>query len=180
MKSANLLAATLLFLLSSLGFSEPRPPEVEILDRYLGVWDDTTDPNGTIVTHCEWILDGSFLRHTWTLENADGSSVEIGVSLMSYDRVEKSYRGWTFFSNGVAENGTAIWDEASKTFTWTVHSPVTDLTTTTRVAFPAPGQEITEFTTTDGAGKVVDKNRRKKVRRLDSEPSRKTAGTGSR
>jgi hypothetical protein len=180
MKFATLLAATVSCLLSPVGLAAPRSPEASFLDQYVGVWDDTTDPNATIVTRCEWILDGSFLRHTWTLEKPDGSSLPVGMSMMSYDTVSKSYRGWSFFSNGVAESGPGTWDQAKKTFTWTVRSPVTDLTTVTRVAFVTPNEEIIEFTTTDGTGKLVDKNRRKKVRRPESDPSNKTASLSRR
>ncbi len=135
------------------------------LDRYVGTWEDTSDTSGKISTTCEWILDGSFLRHSWSFDTGTGAPKTIGMQLMSYDATNHIYRAWTFLANGLAQQGEGAWDASSKSFTWTLHEPANGQTVVTKVTFVSDDQEDVMFTSTDKDGNVLTEYSRKKVRR---------------
>jgi hypothetical protein len=143
----------------------PRGEELAALDRYVGVWDDTSDPGGKVTATCEWILEGSFLRHSWTFDSGDGAPKNVGMQLMSYDAAARTFRAWTFYANGIAGQGEGVWDAASKTFTWTLRDPANGQTTVTKITFVGDDQEDCSSITTDRDGKLVSQVTRKKVRR---------------
>ena len=143
--------------------AEPRSPELMALDRYVGNW-ETSGASGRLSTTCEWILDGSFLRHSWSAEAPGGGPKSFGMQLMSYDAEHHIYRAWTFFSNGKARQGEGAWDAASKTFTWTSKDPENGQTGVTKVTFVTDDEQKCVFTLTDRDGKLITDYTIKKVR----------------
>ncbi len=165
MNTLCLVLASVFVLVTSQSFGALRSEELAALDRYVGVWDDTSDPAGKVTITCEWTLDGSFLRHSWIFDSGDGSPKNFGLQLMSYDAADHTFRAWTFYSNGLVLQGEGVWDAPSKTFTWTVHDPATGQTTVSKAAFVGHNQEDFSSKTTDSDGKVLFELKRKKVRR---------------
>jgi hypothetical protein len=132
-------------------------PEQEHLNQYAGNWDGTISsaPGAKIRITCEWILDGTFLRHSLTLEPSPGAP-SIGVlQLMTYDTTKRVYRAWSFYSDGSSVQGEGEWDAASSTFTWTNHDESKGTTTVTKVAFPDSKTESTFTQIKNRDGEVV-------------------------
>ena len=159
----HLFLVALACLCTCSALAEPRAQELVELDRYLGTWNDTTDPAGVITTRCEWILDGRFLRHSWTFDTGTGEPKTVGMQMMSYDAVNHLYRGWTFLSDGRAEQGEGTWDAASSTFTWKARDMSNGQNVVAKATFVGEDEEVVSFTITGSDGKIVSEYRRKKA-----------------
>ena len=125
------LSAILLMLASGLAQAqkpEVNPsPEIKVLDRFIGVWEETVEHKRAawtpepatkkITSTRKWILDGKMIenRGTWMPDNVKF------LHLMSYDPKRSEYRQWYFDANNPASLGEdrGHWDEATKTLTWT-------------------------------------------------------------
>ena len=81
-------------------------PELQALSSYIGTWDDAITSKDSPFTKGEstaqWILDGRFLQQSGSVTSADGAIVLKFTTLMTYDQEEKTYRTWSFLSNGTA------------------------------------------------------------------------------
>lgn len=67
----------------------------------------------------EWVLDGRFLKFTFTDEGTDRSPKYSGTLMMTYDVDKKTYRYWSFFSDGASLECLGDWDAETRTMTWT-------------------------------------------------------------
>ena len=132
-------------------------PELEALSHYVGQWDVVvTSPNMPNLkgqAAAEWILNGRFVEQTGTLESADGSTVLKLKTLMTYDPKAKSYRMWSFFSNGTVIDATGTWDAEKKTMT-SIHRE-DGTTTTTTADFSKEKTEQWKIVTTNAQNRVV-------------------------
>ena len=147
--------------------ADPAPdvPELKVLNHYVGRWTGelTTKPVGTVPggtskgsSQSEWVHDGRFVRQTWTLDGGPTFPKMSGSTMMTYDPGRKTYRGWTFFSNGHTSESTGTWDARTRTMTWSARDAHTGLTTTTTATFTADGTtEQWTIVEKDRAGKVV-------------------------
>jgi hypothetical protein len=111
--------------------------------------------SGKGTTTAEWVLNGRFLRQTWTLKLEDGSPATEGTTFMTYDPRKRVYRSWMFNSTGSASESEGTWDEKSRTMTSTMRNAEEGTTTTVKATFAAEGTETWSFTTRDRDGKVV-------------------------
>jgi hypothetical protein len=101
----------------------PKPPELKVLDRYLGTWDTETvnkvaewNPKEMRIAARftnEWVLDGRFMQ----MKGKSSTGVE-SLQMRTYDPQEKRYRAWVFDSKGTAATSRGTWDEETKTLTW--------------------------------------------------------------
>lgn len=101
----------------------PQSPELKVLDRMIGDWDTKNDSKVAVWTPEEkhwtskltrqWVLDGHFVQ-----ENSQDSTSEEGLSLVTFDSREMTYRGWWFSSEGHTAKNTGTWDEAKQTFSF--------------------------------------------------------------
>jgi hypothetical protein len=123
MKSTTLLLGLVSGLLIS-AYSDaqegsPKPPELKVLERFVGAWDSETvgkpaewTPKGvkqTGTNKYEWVLDGRFMQNTeW---NAEGS---VALGWWTYDTRAKTYRGWFFLSDASIVEWKGRWDEERK------------------------------------------------------------------
>lgn len=99
-----------------------KPPELKVLERFIGKWKIETiskpaewtpkEERFTGTSTNEWVLDGWFQHH----KVKDDQGTE-GIELLTFDPRMKTYRYWSFFSNGLIKEMTGEWDEKSKTFT---------------------------------------------------------------
>ena len=100
-----------------------RSPELQVLDRYIGVWDikNTFKPVGgeevvfNIVSRKSWSLGGSFLRGQDT--NLSIPEAKEFHLLWTYDSVAKNYPA-VFMEGPNRGEFTGIWDEKTKTMHW--------------------------------------------------------------
>lgn len=94
----------------------PKPPELKVLERFVGTWDaemiskpaawTPKEVKTTGTNKYEWVLDGRFLQDTE--QNGDGSEV---FGLWTFDATAKIYRGWFFGSEGNVVEWKGQWDE---------------------------------------------------------------------
>jgi hypothetical protein len=99
------------------------PPELKVLDRYLGTWKTETvkkvaawNPRemrttGTVTN--EWVLNGRFIQQRG--KELNGAE---HIQIRGYDPETKQFRHWHFHSQGSAIAATGSWDQDAMTMTW--------------------------------------------------------------
>jgi len=151
-------------------------PELKLLSQFAGHWDselgvnapgETTGAKTTGKTECQWILDGRFLRQSWSIQPAKGIPAMKGQSIRTYDPQKKKFVAWTFHSSGYTETATGEWDEKAKAFNWMADLPQYQWTTETRSAFPKEGYEEWSIVTKNRQGKVIIDLKGKAMRRTE-------------
>jgi hypothetical protein len=106
----------------------PKPPELKVLDRLIGTWDDETvsrpalwtpkELRGTSKIAREWVLAGRFVQQKSS--NPDGSEMMV---MHTYDAQKKAYRYWVFGSDGNSADATGQWNAAAQTLIWRTELP---------------------------------------------------------
>ena len=117
-----LIAVSLALPHEGAGQSPPKPPELKVLERYIGTWKyefvskaaewNPKEFRYSGTTTNTWILDGHFQQH-----KSKHDTGEEGVDILTYDVRTKTYRMWSFDSAGFSNEFTGVWDENSKTLT---------------------------------------------------------------
>ena len=104
-----------------LGRPQPRPPQLQVLERLQGSWDVTTTTRApkpltaAYVETYEWVLDQRFLRGE-TSRKSDGAQ---DIFMTTYDPATKVYRFWIFNSLGTSiEFPRGTWDEKTQSMEW--------------------------------------------------------------
>lgn len=99
----------------------PKPPELAVLEKFIGTWDTKATikvaewtpkevrTTGTITN--EWVLGGRFVQG----KGSDSLKLHF-VTHWTYDAQRKAYRTWFFDSNGQALEWGGKWDEKAKAF----------------------------------------------------------------
>jgi uncharacterized protein DUF1579 len=120
------------------GRPQPKPPQLQVLERLQGNWDVTTTTRApkaltaTYVETYEWVLDQRFLRGE-TSRKVDGSQ---DIFMTTFDPATKFYRFWIFNSLGVSiEFPRGTWDEKTQSMEWR-SPPQSDLSFFARWTFP--------------------------------------------
>jgi hypothetical protein len=104
----------------------PKPPELKVLERFVGTWDAQSISKPAVWTPeevreefvevRELVLDGWFLEGK--ARAADGKAGHFSW-MMTYDVARKEYRTWLFVTGGFSIQWSGQWDEATKTFSFT-------------------------------------------------------------
>lgn len=120
---AILAAATCCLGYQSSAAEPATPPELKLLERFVGTWDcevvvkpavwTPKEKREKSVEDNEMALDGWFLRGT--SKTTDGKTNAILMN--TYDPVKKEYRIWRFTPGGSYEELTGQWDETTATLT---------------------------------------------------------------
>jgi hypothetical protein len=93
----------------------PGVPELKILQKFFGTWEGSVgNSEETIHARREWILDGRFLRHEFTLSNGAVS----GTIFRSYDTRQKHYVMVFLDSTGNTSHLTGQWSPEQNTLTF--------------------------------------------------------------
>jgi hypothetical protein len=118
-----LAAATCCLGLQSSAAEPTKPPELKLLEKFVGTWDcevvvkpavwTPKEKREKSVEVNEMSLDGWFLHGT--SKTTDGKTNAILMN--TYDPAKKEYRIWRFTSGGSCEEMTGKWDEATATLT---------------------------------------------------------------
>jgi len=145
----------------------PEVPELKNLDHYAGQWEDEIAgrPNVRRTELGEWILDGRFLRQSWTSESADDAPPAHGLTLMTFDAVGKVYRSWAFLATGTVIENEGTWDAITKTFTWGHRLVPTSETVITKASFTDDAVQAWSIVKTDNRDKVVREVTGRSIRR---------------
>ena len=109
--------------------------ELAVLDRFAGPWNVSEvhyNSRGDVVGSAKgieegaWVLDRRSLRRTYT--SGEEGNLFRAIGMITWDAAEKQYEG-TWFDNASTSGPTAltgVWDEASKTMTFTLTSTAPD------------------------------------------------------
>jgi hypothetical protein len=136
----------------------PKPPELNVLEKFVGVWDceiitkpavwTPDEKREKAVEVNEMALDGWFLHGC--SKTRDGKT--IAILMNTYDPTQKKYRIWRFVGHG-CEELTGSWDEKTNTLTITADA---GHGITTKAAFRIIDQDHREYRVVakDGDGKV--------------------------
>lgn len=134
-------------------------PELQVLSNYIGTWDvaitSQDSPFAKGESTATWILDGRFLQQIGVLKSGNGATSLKVTTLMTYDPNLKTYRMWSFLSNGSTSEGSAKWDAKNRTMTSVSSQDGT--TTTTTAKFTEVGTEEWMFITTNKNNEVIGK-----------------------
>lgn len=132
-------------------------PELKPLSHYVGKWDiELTSSNLQKLkgkATAQWILEGRFVEQSGALYSAEDTAVLKLKTLMTYDPKTKSYRMWSFYSNGSAIEAEGTWDAEKKTMT-SVHRDG-GMTTTITADFSKADTEQWKIVTRNAQNRVV-------------------------
>lgn len=142
-------------------------PELQELNHYAGEWEDEIAgrPGVRRTEVSEWVLQGRFLRQSWSTESKDETPPAHGLTLMTYDVERKVYRSWAFLATGSVIENEGLWDSASKTFTWGHRIIDTSETVITKASFPDDATQTWSVVKTDEQNKVVREVAGRSIRR---------------
>lgn len=135
----------------------PDVPELQALHHYIGQWEDEIAgrPGVRRTEVSEWILQGRFLRQSWSTEAKDGTPPAHGLTLMTYDTTSKVYRSWAFLATGSVIENEGLWDAETKTFTWGHRIIDTSERVITKACFPDENIQAWSIVKTDEQNKIV-------------------------
>ena len=144
-------------------------PELEILDQYAGLWIERVagKPEVSRSDVGEWILDGRFMRQTWTFEAHDDVPKASGMTFMTYDREKKAYRSWAFTAAGSVIENEGTWDSKHRAMTWWHSLPDTKERVFTKVMFSDGLIQDWSITKTNAAGEIVREVTGRSIRQMD-------------
>src|SRR5947208_636517 len=113
LSTAVVICAGFVFVLPGEGVSQPpaKPPELKVLERFIGKWQfemiskpaEWTPKEARLIgtSTNEWGLDGWFQHHKTKYDQGTES-----IEVLTYDPRKKSFRIWSFDSNGFANEMT--------------------------------------------------------------------------
>lgn len=132
-------------------------PELQVLSNYIGTWDvaitSQDSPFAKGESTATWILDGRFLQQTGVLKSSNGATSLKVTTVMTYDPNLKTYRMWSFLSNGSTSEASGRWDPKSRTMTSVSSHDGT--TTTTTAKFTEAGTEEWMIISTNKNNEVI-------------------------
>lgn len=107
------------------GEQPPKPPELKVLERFVGTWDGDVVMKPAVWTPKEvrektvevneLVMDGWFLQGS--SKTRDGKTHAILMN--TFDPVQKTFRIWRFVPGGSCKELSGKWDEATSTLTIT-------------------------------------------------------------
>ena len=112
-----LLGLILLLPLSLRGQEEGPPPELRLLDRYVGEWTFQHSSGGSGTHVCKWIGD-YFVSCEWRGTNAEGESITGLVEVLGYDAEAEAYTLNRLWGTGSSDSWRG-WVDGD---TWTFHN----------------------------------------------------------
>ncbi len=99
-----------------------KPPELKVLDRYVGNWKFETvhkpaawSPKEVRISGTstnQWVLGGWFQHHK--VKDDQGGE---GIDIMTYDPRKRAFRSWHYSSQGYSSEMIGAWNEKTKTLT---------------------------------------------------------------
>ncbi|MBU0718164.1 MAG: DUF1579 domain-containing protein [Planctomycetes bacterium] len=104
----------------------PRPAELDKLNMFVGTWEstgeaklgflDTDKPlKATSTGKVAWECDGRYLIERSKMNMEELGDME-GMAIYAWDAKAEKFRTWWFDSDGAVEQGTAKYDEKTKTW----------------------------------------------------------------
>lgn len=149
-------------------------PELQFLNGYVGTWEVVmatnevpNTPIGKGKATAKWILDGRFLEQSGMLLLTEGNKTVKVTTLMTYDVDKKSFRSWTFTSDGQATESDGKWDAATQTMTFISIQRPNGQKVTITANFAEAGIERWKMTVADETGKLISNLIGKNIRQKE-------------
>jgi hypothetical protein len=141
--------------------------ELQVLNYYVGKWDVeiTGRSRGKGIVTGEWVLDGQFLRQTWSVEASPDNPRTSGIVMMTYDAEKKVYRSWSFSVKGAVRESQGVWDPHSRTMTWTRRNVESGETVVLRSSFVDDATESWSIVKADANANILGNMTGKNTRR---------------
>lgn len=148
----------------------PDVPELRALQHYIGTWDvATTDQLYTKgESSAKWILGGRFVEQSGFMVSQEGSNRIEVLTLFTFDTGKKTYRSWTFLSDGSTSQAEMTWNAAAKTMTSRSRPGANGVRSTVTADFSEGGKERWLFVFTDRDGKAVGEMKGVNTRRKEA------------
>jgi hypothetical protein len=154
---------------------ENRPPEMKVLDRWVGEWDMEASikandflPQGsksTFKTSIAWTVNGRLLRCDAQGQGAQGERKfkDAFSWMITFDPRAKSYTSVVFWANvggggddwGGGQSGAGQWDEKAQTMTIRTVEPNSGIVTSSVTVWADAHTHSFVTTVTDPTGKVM-------------------------
>lgn len=142
------------------GHQQSLPKEMELLDRLVGTWEVEISSNLSSANKLKTEIIGRKILGGRYIEIRERSipTGEENLSLVTYDAATKAYRRWHFSSRWGHTEGTGVWDEATKTMTWTGEGGTAKSPVKTSMVWNLVAQDKleTKSTVKDRGGKVLE------------------------
>jgi hypothetical protein len=137
----------------------PKPPELKVLEKFVGTWDSESVSKPAAWTPKEvreksmevneMALDGWYLQGS----SRTPEGKVLAIVMNSYDPPEKTYRIWRFLPVGRNDQWTGQWDEATSTLT--IKTDIGHgMTATGAIHFTDQDHHELHFLVKDSEGKV--------------------------
>ena len=123
---AAVIGVSIISLAEAQDTAQKKSPELNVLDRYVSIWEETVvskpalwtpeRTTSTISGTRQWILDGHMIENkgVWSPENKQF------LHLMTYDPQSKQHRQWYYDKDGlIPQEYRGKWDKATQTLTFT-------------------------------------------------------------
>ena len=159
----NLVAVVAILGTTAVGHADgpgAKSPELQVLDRYVGTWDETVvikpaqwtpeKTTSSTTTTRQWILNGRMIENkgAWTPEDEF-------LHLMTYDEKTNEYRQWYYDKDNLAPQVShGKWNAATQTFTFT-GTPGDGIKSSSQQHFVDKNTFTWTMVAKDAAGKVV-------------------------
>lgn len=135
----------------------PDLPELQVLNAYAGLWEDEIEgrPEKKRRESGEWVLDGRYMRQSWSTEATETAPKASGLTLMTYDPNTKLFRSWAFLATGSVIENEGVWNAANRTMTWGHRLPETGETVVTKTSFPEETVQAWSMMKTDARDVII-------------------------
>lgn len=162
--------------------ARPQSPEIAVLGRYIGAWSGTLESDDTakVRMNCHWLADGTGIWREMSFGHEGSEEAPtLDIARIRYDAGAKAYVSADPAADGAGAL-TSTWDEATRTFTTALPTPVSGQTRINSATFTTEALIDWKTVTQDASGKVLSTKRGSYVRTAKKVPPVKLPGVGAK
>ncbi len=152
--------------------ARPQSPEIAVLGRYIGSWSGTLESDDTakVRMNCHWLADGTGIWREMSFDHEGSEETPtLDIARILYDAGAKAYVSADPAAGG-ASALTSSWDEATRTFTTTLPTPMSGQTRINTATFTTEARIDWKTVTQDASGQVISTKRGSYVRTAKKVP----------
>lgn len=146
--------------------ARPKLPEIAVLGRYIGAWSGTLESDATakVQMNCHWLADGTGIWRELSFGHEGSEETPtLDIARILYDAGAKAYMSADPAAGGAGAL-TSTWDEATRTFTTALPTPMSGQTRINTATFTTEARIDWKTVTQDASGKVISTKRGSYVR----------------
>lgn len=162
--------------------ARPQSPEIAVLGRYIGSWSGTLESDDTakVRMNCHWLADGTGIWREMSFDHEGSEETPtLDIARIRYDAGAKAYISADPAANGAGAL-SSTWDEATRTFTTALPTPVSGQTRINTATFTTEAKIDWQTVTQDASGKVISTKRGSYVRTAKKVPPVKLPAVGAK